>query len=246
MVGFFRGVYDAFLVIIRFVIALAPVGVFALAVPLALRVGWTAAGSLAVFVIVVSAACFLCIVLLHVAATLFGGVPLRLFTAACAPAQSITFSSRSSLAALPAAYEGARATLKLPEDVCDLFIPLGVSMFRAGGAIAIAIGVLFLSKLYGVTLNPGAMATIAVASIAASFTVPGVPGGSILVMAPVLNAVGVPVDGIGILLAVDAIPDMFRTTANVTGTMTVAAILGRGPAMTASRNATLAAEHKAH
>ena len=227
VVGFFRGVYDAFLVIIRFVIALAPFGVFALAVPLAQRVGWTAAGSLAIFVVVVSTACFLCIVLLHLAATLFGGVPLRLFAAACAPAQSITFSARSSLAALPAAYEGARATLKLPEDVCDLFIPLGVSMFRAGGAIAIAVGVLFLAHLYGVALNPGAVATIAVASMAASLTVPGVPGGSILVMAPVLTAVGAPVDGVGILLAVDAIPDMFRTTANVTGTMTVAAILGR-------------------
>ena len=227
VVGFFRGVYDAFLVIIRFVIALAPYGVFALAVPLAQRVGWTAAGSLAIFVVVVSTACFLCVVLLHVSATVFAGVPIKLFMAACAPAQSITFSSRSSLAALPAAYEGARGALKLPADVCDLFIPLGVSMFRAGGAVAIAVGVLFLARLYGVALNAGAIATIAVASMAASLTVPGVPGGSILVMAPVLTAVGVPVDGVGILLAVDAIPDMFRTTANVTGTMTVAAILGR-------------------
>jgi proton glutamate symport protein len=165
--------------------------------------------------------------LLHAAAAWFGGVPLRVFAAACAPAQSITFTSRSSLAALPAAYEGARDVMKLPEDVCDLFIPLGVSMFRVGGAIAIAIGVLFLSRMYGVSLSAAGIATIAVASMAASFTVPGVPGGSILVMAPVLTAVGVPADGIGILLAVDAIPDMFRTTANVTGTMTVAAMLGR-------------------
>jgi proton glutamate symport protein len=227
VLGFFRGVYEAFLVIIRFVIALAPVGVFALAVPLAQRVGWTAAGSLAIFVVIVSATCALSIVLLHLSAAWFGGVPLRVFSAACAPAQSITFSSRSSLAALPAAYEGAREVMKLPEDVCDLFIPLGVSMFRVGGAIAIAIGVLFLSRLYGMPLNPAAVATVAVASIAASLTVPGVPGGSILVMAPVLTAVGVPADGIGILLAVDAIPDMFRTTANVTGTMAVAAFLAR-------------------
>lgn len=227
VLGFFRGVYDAFLVIIRFVIGLAPVGVFALAVPLAARVGWTAAGSLALFVVVASGACLLSIVLLHAAAASFGRVPLRLFSIACAPAQSITFTSRSSLAALPAAYEGARDVMKLPEDVCDLFIPLGVSMFRVGGVIVIAIGVLFLSRMYGMTLSPAAIATIAVASIAASLTVPGVPGGSILVMAPVLTAVGVPADGIGILLAVDAIPDMFRTTANLTGTMAVAALLGR-------------------
>lgn len=229
VLGFFSGVYDAFLVIIRFVIRLAPAGVFALAVPLAARVGWAAAGSLAIFVVVASAACLLAIVLLHAAAAWFGRVPLRLFAAACAPAQSITFTSRSSLAALPAAYEGARDVIKLPEEVCDLFIPVGVSMFRVGGVIVIAIGVLFLSRMYGMTLSAAAIATIAVASIAASLTVPGVPGGSILVMAPVLTAVGVPVDGIGILLAVDAIPDMFRTTANLTGTMAVAALLGRAP-----------------
>jgi len=227
VLGFFRGVYEAFLVIIRFVIALAPVGVFALAVPLATRLGLSAAGALAVFVVVVSAACFAAIVLLHLAAWAFGGVPLGLFARACAPAQSITFSSRSSLAALPAAYEGARTALKLPEEICDLFIPLGVSMFRVGGMIAIAMGVFFLAKLYGIPLGAGAIATVAIASLAASFTVPGVPGGSILVMTPVLAAVGVPVDGIGILLAVDAIPDMFRTTANVTGTMAVATFLGR-------------------
>ena len=227
VLGFFRGVYEAFLVIIRFVIALAPLGVFALAVPLAARVGLSAAGSLAVFVVTVSAACFAVTVLLHLAAWMFGGVSLGQFARACAPAQSITFSSRSSLAALPAAYEGARQTLRLPEEICDLFIPLGVSMFRVGGMIAIAMGVFFLAKLYGIPLGPGAIATVAVASLAASFTVPGVPGGSILVMTPVLAAVGVPVDGIGILLAVDAVPDMFRTTANVTGTMAVAAFLGR-------------------
>ena len=227
VLGFFRGVYEAFLVIIRFVIGLAPIGVFALAVPLAAHVGWGAAGSLAIFVVVVSSACLLSIVLLHVAATSIARVPLRLFAAACAPAQSITFTSRSSLAALPAAYEGAHDVLKLPDEVCDLFVPLGVSMYRIGGAIAIAIGVLFLSRMYGIALGTAAIATIAVASIAASFTVPGVPGGSILVMTPVLTSVGVPVEGIGILLAVDAIPDMFRTTANVTGTMAVAAFLGR-------------------
>jgi Na+/H+-dicarboxylate symporter len=100
-------------------------------------------------------------------------------------------------------------------------------MFRVGGVIVITIGVLFLSRMYGVPLSVAAILTIAVSAMAASLTVPGVPGGSILVMAPVLSAVGVPVDGIGVLLAVDAIPDMFRTTANVTGTMTLAAVLGR-------------------
>ena len=232
-----RGIYDAFLVIIRAAIALAPVGIFALAVPLAARVGLSAAGALAAFVVLVSGVLVTAIGLMYPVAVILGRIPFSTFVKSCAPAQSITFTSRSSLAALPAAYEGARDGMKLPDEVCDLFIPLGVSMFRVGGAIAICLGVVFLARLYGVPLSTIALGTVAIASVAASLTVPGVPGGSILVMTPVLAAAGVPAEGIGVLLAVDAIPDMFRTTANVTGTMAVAALLGRGSSKERGRRA---------
>jgi Na+/H+-dicarboxylate symporter len=79
--------------------------------------------------------------------------------------------------------------------------------------------------LYGVPLGPTEYVTIAFLSVLLSFSVPGIPGGSILIMAPVLLAVGAPVEGVGILLGVDTIPDMFRTTANVTGTMAAATII---------------------
>ena len=88
-------------------------------------------------------------------------------------------------------------------------------------------GVLFIARLYGVDLSAPQLATIVVTVIFATFTVPGIPGGSILAMVPVLRAANVPIDGIGILLAVDAVPDMFRTTANLTGTLALAAVLSR-------------------
>jgi Na+/H+-dicarboxylate symporter len=152
---------------------------------------------------------------------------LREFTAYCAPSQAVAFASRSSLAALPAMVEsGERA--HLPTIVSSFVLPLAASVFRVGGAVAIPVGALFLARLYAVPLALPQMASIVVTSVLASFTVPGIPGGSIIAMVPVLAAVNLPIDGIGILLAVDAIPDMFRTTENVTGSMTLAAVLARG------------------
>ena len=93
--------------------------------------------------------------------------------------------------------------------------------------MAIPVGALFLARLYGATLSPAQLASMVFTVILTTFAVPGVPGGSIIAMVPVLAAANLPMDGIGILLAVDTIPDMFRTTANVTGSMTLAAILRR-------------------
>src|SRR6185436_14542127 len=102
---------------------------------------------------------------------------------------------------------------------------LAASVFRVGAAVAMPVGVLFLARLYGVSLSPAQLASVAFTSVLATFTVPGIPGGSIIAMVPVLASVDLPIDGIGILLAVDTIPDMFRTTANATGMLALSAAL---------------------
>jgi len=233
VVQFFRGIADAFLVLVSYVVKLAPIGVFALAVSLAARMGVAAAGALAFYVAILSAvtAAF-SVLILYPAAMLWGRVPLSRFAKAAAPAQAVAFTSLSSLAALPAAYEGACAVLALPEDIYNFFLPLAASIFRVGGAIVGVVGVLFLARLYGVVLNPWQLATITVTAVATSLTMPGVPGGGVIVMAPVLTAVNLPAAGIGILLAVDTIPDMFRTAANVTGWLCVGSILSGGATAT--------------
>jgi Na+/H+-dicarboxylate symporter len=106
-------------------------------------------------------------------------------------------------------------------------VPLAASVSRVGAAVAMPVGVLFLAKLYAISLTAPQLASIVFTTILSSFAVPGVPGGSIIAMVPVLTAANVPVDGIGILLAVDTIPDMFRTTENVTGSLAVAASLAK-------------------
>lgn len=224
-----EGVMDASLALVRAILTLAPVGVFALAVPLAAKMGTGALGAILGYIVIVSGICVLFwFALLYPAAVVFGRVPFKVFARATLPAQTIAFSARSSLAALPALLESVRDTLRLPAAIGSFLIPLAATMFRAGAGIGQTVGVLFLARLYGVDLGAAQLLTIGVTSMVTSFSVPGVPGGSIIIMVPVLMSAGVPVEGIGILLGADTIPDMFRTTTNVTGHMTAAVILARG------------------
>ena len=171
-------------------------------------------------------AAFIALVL-YPSAVLIGGVPLARFARAAAPAQAVAFSSRSSLAALPATFEGVRASLGWPEEMVSFFIPLAASMFRVGGAIAQVVAVLFVARLYGVDLAAAQLATIVVTVLATSFTIPGIPAGAIITMTPVLSAAGVPAEGLALLIGVDTIPDMFRTMANVTGWLAAGSVLAR-------------------
>jgi Na+/H+-dicarboxylate symporter len=222
-----QAVMDASLTVVRWVLAAAPIGVFAIAVPLATRLGLAAAGAVVYYVVAVSLMCIAFMVVLYGVAIVFGRQRLPAFARASASAQAVAFSSRSSLVALPALLEGSETTLRLPLSIRSFFLPLAVATFRAGGAIGIPVGVLFLARLYGVSLDTQQLATIAVVSVLTTFTVPGIPGGSIIVMVPVLMAAGLPADGIGLLLGVDTVPDMFRTTTNVTGDMAAATVLAR-------------------
>jgi Na+/H+-dicarboxylate symporter len=228
-VQFFQGVGDAFLALVSYVVKLAPIGVFALAVPLAARMGIAAIGALGYYIGAYAVTCTVFTALvLYVVPIIWGRTSLSHFFRAALATQAVAFTSRSSLASLPAAYEGMRRGLGVPEDIQNFFLPIAASIFRAGAPMAQMIGALFLAKLYGVVLDPAQLATVLVAAVATSLTIPGVPGGSIIVMAPVLASANIPVAGIGILLAVDTIPDMFRTVANVTGWLSVGSILGHG------------------
>ena len=220
-----EAVSEMTLVLVRWVLALAPVGVFALALPLATRLGVAALGAVATYVGVVVGVCLALLALFYPLAAVLGRVGLGEFARAAAPAQAVAFSSRSSLAALPAMIAGTGA-LRLPTEIAGFFLPLSASLFRPGSAVVLPAGVLFIARLYGVDLAPAQLVTIGIASVLLTFSVPAIPGGSILIMAPVLLAAGLPVEGIGILLGVDTIPDMFRTTTNVTGHMAAAAVLG--------------------
>jgi Na+/H+-dicarboxylate symporter len=166
------------------------------------------------------------VVLVYPATVIAGGVPLGRLARACAPAQAVAISSRSTMASLPAMIDAAR-TLGVTDRVAAFVVPLAASMLRVGSAVGQTVAVLFAARLFNVTIAPLHLAAILIVTVLTTFTVPGIPGGSIVVMVPILLAASVPADAVGILLGADAIPDMFRTLANVTGGIAAAAIVDR-------------------
>jgi proton glutamate symport protein len=225
-VRLFAAILDASLTLVRWVLRLAPLGVFALAVPLAARLGLGAAGALASYIGVSCVLFTLLIALLYPVAALGGRLRLGVFVRASLPAQAMAFSGRSSLASLPAMISATRDTLALPPQIAGFLVPLLTATFRVGAGVGQIVPVLFIAHLYGITLTVTQLATAAITIVIGSFAVPGVPGGTIIAIIPVLMAAGLPIEGAGILLGVDTIPDMFRTTANVTGDLTAAVVLG--------------------
>jgi Na+/H+-dicarboxylate symporter len=225
-----EGIAEAMQRLIVRILGFAPIGVFALAVPLASRLGWSAAEAVIVYVVLVVALTVAAVgLVLYPLGILAGPMSASAFFSYCAPGQAIAFAARSSLAALPAIVESAERA-GLPPGASRVVLPMAIVVFHFGAAIAQTVGVVFLAHLFGVTLTLPQLASVVFAVVLATFAVPGIPGGSIIAMAPALAAANVPLDGMGILLAVDTIPDMFRTTANLTGAMTLTAILPAPPA----------------
>jgi Na+/H+-dicarboxylate symporter len=223
-------VSEVMFVVVRWVLAVAPIGVFALAVVLGTRLAAGAVAAVLAYVAIVVVFCAIVAVVLYALVTLATTTRLPDFARASAPAQAVALSARASLAALPAMIDGAER-IGIAPAIRSFFLPLAASVFRMGTAVWIPIAVLFLAQLYGITLGLPQLLSVLVLTPLLTYSVPSIPAGSLLISAPALSAAGLPLEGLGILLAVDTIPDMVRTALNVTGHMTVATILNtRSPA----------------
>jgi Na+/H+-dicarboxylate symporter len=227
LLAVFRGLTEAMLVIVRWVVALAPLGIFALVLPLAARGGAGVVGAVGFYIVAYSLASIVIIALLYPVVAMVARVPMALFARAALPAQSVAFASSSSIASLPALVDGAERVLEVPKRVSGFVVPLSVSMFKIAAPVSWTMGASFVAWFYGIPLGLGALATIAFASIILAFAAPGVPRGGFLVLAPLFVSIGLPVEGIGILIAVDAIPDIFATVLNSTGYLAATAIVAR-------------------
>ena len=227
VVGFFNGVGDAMLVVVGWVLAVAPIGVFALSLAVAARTGIQAAGALLYYIVVLSAIMLLVTAMLYVPVLLFSRVPLRAFALAALPGQAVAVSSRSSLAALPAMLRETRDRLQLPPVATSFALPLAVSVLRMNVPPRWVVSAAFLGHLYGVEIGIATLVSVLVTAVLISFSVPGIPSASLFMMAPLLVSLGLPAEGVGLLIAVDTIPDMFNTLANVTGHMSSTAVVAR-------------------
>jgi Na+/H+-dicarboxylate symporter len=173
-----------------------------------------------------SIACLVMSFLLYPVVALVAKVSLADFARAALPPQLIAFSSSSSIASLPALVESAETRLVLPPRVVGFVLPLAVSMFKIAAPVSWSVGALFVGWFYGVPVGVKELAIIAFASVFLAFAAPGVPRGAFIMLTPLFTAVGLPAEGIGLLIAVDALPDTFSTVLNVTGDLAAAAIVG--------------------
>jgi Na+/H+-dicarboxylate symporter len=226
IVSFFEAIKSAMFVLIGWIMAVAPIGIFALVFPLTVTLGVSTITVLGTFIMIACGLIFIMTLLLYPLACKFGRLPFKTFVKALAPVQVIGFSTRSSVASLPATI-AATESLGISSKVSGMVLPLAVTLFKFASPIARTTGTFFIANLYGINLTFIELSIIALAIGLLSFYSPGIPSGGLLIMAPVYTMLGLPVAGIGLLIAVDLIIDMFITVANVTANVTVTAILSR-------------------
>jgi Na+/H+-dicarboxylate symporter len=221
LVAFFRAVDAAITVLLRWIVACSPYGVFALGVGLAIRVGAGIIGAVAFYVVVSSTALLVAIGALYL--VVFAGARMspRRFARAAAPAQAVAFGTHSSMASLPAMLEGMEARLGLSQTATGFVLPLSLAVFKYSAPVWFVVVACFVSRLYDIPIDPSRLVLVAITAVVTSFAVGAVPSGAAVVVAPVLAAAGLPAEAIGLILAVDPLPNAFRTVANVTGMMAV-------------------------
>jgi Na+/H+-dicarboxylate symporter len=214
---FFQAVADVMLIVIGWILWLAPVGVLALAYVVGAKAGTAAFGALLHYVLVISSIGILVWIAAYPIGMIGGRVGLARFARATGPAQAVAISTQSSLASLPAMLRGAEG-LGVPVATSGVTLPLAVAIFRVTGPpmnLAVAI---YVAYWFGVPLGPAQLAAgVAVAAITTMGAV-SLPGQISFVtsIAPICIAMGVPVAPLGLLVAVETIPDIFRTLGNVT------------------------------
>jgi DAACS family dicarboxylate/amino acid:cation (Na+ or H+) symporter len=224
-----EGLYDVTMRLIGMVIALAPVGVAALLFTLTAQLGYEILVQLARYVAVVLVALAIHqFVVYSLAVRLLGGMSPLAFFRDVQEAMLTAFSTASSNATLPTALKVAEENLKLPPQVSRFVLTIGATANQNGTALFEGVTVLFLAQFYGIELSLAKQALVVMICILGGIGTAGVPAGSIPVVALILGMVGVPVEGIGLILGVDRFLDMCRTTLNVTGDLAAAVVVSRG------------------
>ena len=227
VVGFFKAISDAMIVIVHWVLWAAPVGIFALVLALTARAGLGMLQALGIYILLECALYVLAVLLLIVVAVTVGKRRFRHFMAGLVPVQAVAASTQSSLATLPAMLDSAQNRLGIPARVSGLVLPMAVSLFRITSPIQYLATACFVAWALGADLRATQLATGVALSVLVSMGSVGLPGQAIFLATnlPVTSAMGLPIAPLPVLMAVDAIPDVLATVGNVTGDMTATAVV---------------------
>jgi len=228
LINLAEDVSEALMKLVWWILYIAPIGVFGLVAPVTAKLGWDLLVSLGIFIVCVfvGLVVFLMLVTLPLVYFVAGIGPIRYVKGAFG-AMSVAVSTTSTAAAIPVTLEETIKNQGVSKTVADLLVPLGASMHRPGSALFQGAAVVLLAHLYGVPIPIAAIGAVMVATFLVSLTVAPVPSSGVVTMAPALDAIGVPVAGLAILLGIDRIPDMMRSAVNILGQMSAAVLVDR-------------------
>jgi proton glutamate symport protein len=227
LTGFFGAMAEAMVVMVHWVLLAAPIGVFALALGVGRQAGFGAAGLLVQYATTVAAVIAIATLFIYVVVAVRGRVSVGTFATAVAPVQVVAASTQSSLATLPAMIECSRERLDVPPRIASLVLPLAVAVFRYTSPLGNLGVCFFIAAMYGIEPSVPQMVGAIFVAIAVSIGSVGLPGqvSFIASVAPICAALGLPVDVLGILVAVEIIPDIFRTIGNVTADVAITTLV---------------------
>ena len=228
VIAFFDAMTDVVIKAVEIVLMIAPYAVFALIVEQIADLGLDILGSLAVYSLVVVAGLGTMMFIIYpIGFKVIGGVSFGRFYRAISPAQLLAFSSASSSATLPVTMECAEQRLGVKEEVSSFVLPIGATINMDGTALYQGVAAVFIAQLYSIDLSIADQLTIVLTATLASIGTAGVPGVGMIMLVIVLQSVGIPLEGIAVILGVDRILDMCRTSCNVTGDCMVCAVVAR-------------------
>ncbi len=228
VVDAFARLNDAMVMLVHIAMALAPYGVAALLFKVVGSTGLSVLVALGVYGLVVVLGLLLHTFLLYGSVVRFGArLPLFKFLGAIKEALLVAFSTSSSSATLPVTMEACEENVNVSNKITSFVLPLGATVNMDGTALYQGVAAIFIAQIYGMDLTVGDQATIVVSATLASVGAAGVPGAGMITLAMVLTAIGVPTEGLALILGVDRLLDMFRTATNVVGDSTATVFMAR-------------------
>ena len=226
VIDFFEGVNDVVIKMVHIIMKLAPYGVFALISAVVADFGLDVLFVLMKYSLVVVIGLVLHVAIVYsLAIKIFSQQKVRTFFRGIRPAQLIAFSSASSSATLPVTMECVEKKLGVPGEVASFALPLGATINMDGTALYQGVSTVFIAQVYGLSLNPMQQLTIVLTAVLASIGTAGTPAAGVITLAIVLKSIGVPLEGIALIMGVERILDMCRSVVNVTGDASCAVVV---------------------
>jgi Na+/H+-dicarboxylate symporter len=234
VIDFFDGMNEIILKMVGFIIQLAPIGVAALMAGLVTDFQGDASlfSALGVYALTVAIAMLIIMYAFYpLVIRLFSRkVSVKKFLHAMYPVQLFAFTTSSSAVTLPVTMKTVEEELKISKEVSSFVLPVGVTVNMDGTACYQAIAILFISQVLGVDLTFSQMLTVLFMTILSSIGTPGIPGGTYVILAMVLTSIGIPAEGLALIIGIDRPLDMLRTAVNVTGDAVVTCMIEKGSA----------------